>query len=920
MNASRQNNRQNNKQRRHLRLALGLAALVLFAVGCTQAGPNGNPPLAPALTTVLEPVTVGNVFFEDERVRVRVNASGSAAVWTLRDIRGVVVAQGRAAMRGGRNAGSTTLELRLPKGERGFYRLYVEVMRGNAVVETAETTLAVLSRHDFSGVAADHSIFAAQTHFGQFPEIRPEYDPETQSYVTPGVPKHGPEMVPLLEMAGVRMVRDELPWSAVEPPAGETRGAYAFPESYDQYMNALDASGVSSLTILNYGNRLYDFDEEGIGSIPFTDDGRAGYAAYALALKERYPHIAEFEVWNEINAALPNWNRGPCRNSPPLNDYAITCHYELIKNTYETVKAAHPDMLVTGPAGVTLPYGYLDAIFEKGALDFLDAVTVHPYATNAAAPEFAYGNPAAGFIGTSLEDRARQLRNLMAQYGGGDKRIYFSELGWPTGSANNTVSELSQAKYLTRAYVLSLAANVDKMFWYDFVNDGIEDDRREQNFGLVRAKNDPLGAYTPKPAYVAYAAAARQLTGARFVGKDGAPAGVMSYVFERGGQDLRVMWLPEDTNVNTASKTISLEATSALTVTDMVGKTKTYTPVDGQVFLTLSGDPLYVEGSVTNVAEGAAIRLEPGDADAPLVLVVDNTGGSEPLHAIFRLEGENRSYPVLAPAGEVVRQPVTLSGATGLRTVYADVTVRGGLAASLYLRVYVVNPEDLPFPANALYGDTFPSPGTRGETLQGDPPELDSSGLNAVYAGAAPAQFVVDSTATANAVNDGATGVLRVAPPANADVTLVLPAPERRFAAEVDLVPFSGTGSDARNVGLYLTSTPENNFFGAGVSVRFGIGMTGNTVLRAQQRGGANHTVPVSDLAGYSGDNWNTLRLEVDLDASTVEVFFNGTLAGEYAFVNLGNVTHVGLEAHPGNATATAYLDTFSVSPLESGE
>ena len=228
---------------------------------------------------------------------------------------------------GTQNADKDRLELRLPKGERGFYRLTVEVLAGDSVRETAETTLAVLSRRDFGSVAPADSIFAAQTHFGSFPEVRPEYDPETQSYVTPGMPKNDADLAPLLAYAGVREVRDELPWSTVEPPASETRGVYAFPSSYDRYVNALEGQGIELFSILNYGNRLYDVDGEGVGAIPYTDEGRAGFAAYALELKERYGDtIVGFEAWNEINAGGAPWNRGPCLNNPPLQPDVIACH------------------------------------------------------------------------------------------------------------------------------------------------------------------------------------------------------------------------------------------------------------------------------------------------------------------------------------------------------------------------------------------------------------------------------------------------------------------------------------------------------------------------------------------------------------------------------------------------------------------
>ncbi len=900
------------------KLALG-CLIVLLTASCTSLNPEYVQGIIPQVAepSILEPITVGNVFTVGEPIRIGVNAAGSRLTFELRDVHGVVV------KKGSRNLARGVLELRLPRGEQGFYRLKVQAWRGNRLTEEAETTLAVLSPFDFANVLPDDSIFAAQTHFVQFLE-RPLYDPVTQRYVTPGVPRYSAAVAPLIAKAGARTVRDELPWSVVEPPEGGERGAYAFPETFDRYMRALEESGLRSLTILNYGNRLYDVDEEGIGAIPYTDEGRQGYADYGVALRDRYgTQIVEFEVWNEPNAGGAPWNRGPCNNVGPVlpNPVHIECYVELLKTTYETIKAEHPYVRITGPAGVTIPYSYLEALFRAGALDYLDAVTIHPYAAGAGAPEFAYGNPAAGFIGTTIADRVHQLRELIRRYNSGqDKPIYFTEIGWPSGNVPGAVSELSQAKYLVRMYAMAIASGVEKVFWYEFVNNGLERDRPGQNYGLVHIEGDPLGSFTPKPSFVAYAVAAQQLTGAHFVSETATPSGVWRYTFARDGATTDLIWLPADTNVNSARQVVTLHADGPLTVTDMVGKTRHYTPLDGKVYLTVSGDPIYVSGPLIDVTDGAALSLEPGPSSTPLVLTVDNRGGTKPLHAIFDLSGEGRAYPVLAQPGEVVRREVALSGEPGLRTVFADVTVRGQLVGTLSRSVYIVNPAELPFAENVLYGDTFPYPGTRGLSLRGMPPEIDNTSLGATYTGFAPAQFVVSSIDLANSVNDGRSGALRVAPPAGADVTLVLPVPARRFSAEVDLVPFTGSGDGSRNVGLFLTSAGEGNFFNSPVAFRAGIGLLNNHSLRVQKRGGNQHLTPVGELTDYAPDNWNRLRLDVDLDAGTITIFFNGVMEGSHRFLDLERVEFVGLEAAPGTGGGTAYLDNFSVSPLEGGQ
>ena len=53
-------------------------------------------------------------------------------------------------------------------------------------------------------------------------------------------------------------------------------------------------------------------------------------------------------------------------------------------------------------------------------------------------------------------------------------------------------TEAMQAAMLVRMFVLQLSAGVDKIFWYDFLNDGWETHNPEHNFGLIRRDLLPL--------------------------------------------------------------------------------------------------------------------------------------------------------------------------------------------------------------------------------------------------------------------------------------------------------------------------------------------------------------------------------------------------------------------------------------------
>ena len=91
-------------------------------------------------------------------------------------------------------------------------------------------------------------------------------------------------------------------------------------------------------------------------------------------------------------------------------------------------------------AGVDLEF--LQVLFAKGGLQYMDALSIHPYCY----PQ----SPEAG----NLLGRLDQVRNLMDQ-GGKRLPIWVTEIGWPTHQGDGRgVDEETQAAYLARMYTL----------------------------------------------------------------------------------------------------------------------------------------------------------------------------------------------------------------------------------------------------------------------------------------------------------------------------------------------------------------------------------------------------------------------------------------------------------------------------------
>lgn len=100
----------------------------------------------------------------------------------------------------------------------------------------------------------------------------------------------------------------------------------------------------------------------------------------------------------------------------------------------------------------------------------------------------------------------------MVEAEGGPARLWVTEIGWPTHADERGVDERTQARYLVRTLALLRSIEVvEKVYWYDFKNDGLDTQYNEDNFGLIRHQKHGLA---PKRGVVAAAVFSRLTAGA----------------------------------------------------------------------------------------------------------------------------------------------------------------------------------------------------------------------------------------------------------------------------------------------------------------------------------------------------------------------------------------------------------------------
>lgn len=615
---------------KHLQFVLGLSALNGQKTGSVWIDDIAMSTPMPLLT--VQETQLGNVFQSPQPAAFDILTQGDALVWSVKDYWGNQVAGNTEPV-----DASGTKTLTIPDLKCGYYTLNVEAEQNGSPIQQAAQSFAVLSPYDFSQVT--------DSPFGVCSGVR-NFD-----------------MLPLLQSAGVKNTRSEFGWESVETQ----KGVYSFPAKDDSFMSELQKRLIDPLLILDYTNPNYDNN-----STPYTDDGRQGFANYGAAVVQHYNSVNYVEVYNEFD--LPTYGD---RGDGPA-DARADYYYSLLKQTYQTVKAAKPDISVVGPV-TPLDWNWLEQLFQMGGLNYMDVISVHPY-RYPSSPE-------------GLAQDLVTLQNLIKKYNNGQtKPIWISEIGWPTETDSRGSSESTEAQYLVRSYAVALGQGVQKMFWYDFKDDGLDKTYSEDNFGIMRNEGDALGKYAPKPAYSAYAAMTRELANKSFEQIETVGDGIDSYLFGNGNDQTRVVWSTDTT------RSITVKTQNPITVTDVMGNAETFTPADGNVYLTVSGDPIYINGPVTGITEGSLFTLSGNQAAAgdplSLNLSVDNTTSGD-LSASIEVEGKSVDFSVAA--GEKKDIPVSVPGETTpqTKTLFGYIQSGGNPAGKLEVQVPIVDPVSL---------------------------------------------------------------------------------------------------------------------------------------------------------------------------------------------------------------------------------
>lgn len=283
--------------------------------------------------------------------------------------------------------------------------------------------------------------------------------------------KHYAERLDAANDLGIKLVRVPVDWNQLEPTEGAYNAIYV-----SQVKNRIaHAQGQSQRVVMMLGQSPeWAHVANGTPSYPPTENH---YQDYADAMKYIHSQLVDpndgvqidaatimaWEVWNEPNV-IEFWPTHNKRSSDVfvLVDLAAAAEYTaLLGKTYDTMKAAFPDIPILGGALASADTAYLNAMYDAGAAGKFDHLSLHPYTRVDEEPGPNQGRSQYPDQCNASDNLAppwcykkgvENIRQVLDQHGDNSKQIWFSEFGTSSGAEyGDAGSESQQQEHMKRA-------------------------------------------------------------------------------------------------------------------------------------------------------------------------------------------------------------------------------------------------------------------------------------------------------------------------------------------------------------------------------------------------------------------------------------------------------------------------------------
>ncbi|WJR81404.1 glycosyl hydrolase [Bradyrhizobium sp. NP1] len=369
-----------------------------------------------------------------------------------------------------------------------------------------------------------------------------------------------PAFNPLLKQAGVGWLRAFYEWQTIEPKHGYW--------NFVQPDRLVENARANDLRLIGVFAYLANWASADGGTRKFPIKDIQYWRDYVAAMVGRYhSDIKYWEVWNEFNGSFAE------NGSPEI--YA-----ELVREASVAAKKIDPTAKV-GMSVANFDVGFLDRAIKAGAANHFDFVCVHPYEklgqlNDNGEPEFL-----------SMAGTLRQM--LVSNGQSADTPLWITEIGEQAPLGPNKPGDERQAVALAKAYLLSIAAGFQRVFWFEARGPAYGNG---MDHGLVRAD------FSPRPAYQAL----KTMTG--LLGSQPAYAGWLDlgggygFVFHGAAGDVLAAWSPPN-------RPATFSFGGDVVVADLAGNRET---IAAGRNLALNGTPVLISGLPHDLVQKAELN------------------------------------------------------------------------------------------------------------------------------------------------------------------------------------------------------------------------------------------------------------------------------------------------------------------------
>lgn len=311
------------------------------------------------------------------------------------------------------------------------------------------------------------------------------------------------------------------------------------PEDPEALLAAVEDLGVDKILLRLHPWQEHHTDEEALAA----ELNRRGYEL-AFSLPQNRDLVRDPRRWQHSIETLAeiftpygrHFQVGQAINRSKWGIWHYGEYLDLAATACEILRR-RPGVEVLGPAVIDFePHATAGVLNRKRHGVYFDAAASLLYVDRRGAPE----NPQLGFDSIG---KAMLVKAIADTAHNCAPRSWITEVNWPLWEGPHSpagrsvsVDEESQANYLARFYLLTLASGtVERVYWWQMIARG---------YGLIAPKDaQESGGLRRRASYATLATLARTLRGCQFEGPLKSPAGTYLYSFsDTDGESLLVGW------------------------------------------------------------------------------------------------------------------------------------------------------------------------------------------------------------------------------------------------------------------------------------------------------------------------------------------------------------------------------------------